>query len=38
MLAIRFEQLRKAADDLVVLGIGASILELNTQSSGTSKL
>jgi len=38
MLTIRFEQSTKAADDLVLLGIGASISELNIQSSGTIKL
>jgi len=38
MLIIRLEQARKTADDLVVLSIGASIFELNTQSSGISIL
>jgi len=34
MLRIRIEQVNKTADDLVIFGIGASFLELNTQSSG----
>jgi hypothetical protein len=38
MLRIRYEQTVQIADDLTILGISASFLELNTQSSGTNIL
>jgi len=34
MLKLRYEQVVQIADDTSVLGISASFLELNTQSSG----